>query len=129
MRVVEEFDAETGRSGEAALHDGKHSCNIRVGLLKGHTGLETGKSLLAEIAKSYLVAIPLEGHDHRGIGLVEEVKVGGHDADNLTWFPVEEDGLAQNGWRAGEFFVPEAVGDYDGVGGAGRIVLSGKGTT
>jgi len=125
--IVKKFGAKARRGGEGTHDDRKHAGDVGVGLLKGDARLEAGEALLAEIAEGGFAAVPLEGENDGGILKIEEVEFGGHDTDDLVRSAVQQDVLTEDGGRSGELLLPEAVGDHNGIGRAGRIVLTGEG--
>ena len=92
VRIMKQIDTKARRRGKASQGDGNQPCHVRAGLRHGDSRLQPGECLVTEVPEIQLAAIPLEGHEERGIFVVEKTKSFGQHADDFTRLSVHCDG-------------------------------------
>ena len=111
---------------EAVPGDGNEAGEVGAGLFHGNAGLEPRQRLVTVIAQMRFAAVPLERDDEVDVVVVKELEAARENADDLAGVAVHGEGLADDRSCAAEFLLPVAVGEHDGFGGSGGIVLAGE---
>src|SRR5581483_11408306 len=123
--LFKKLRAESGRRRELAAFHGDHAGDIGICALEGHAGFQAGDAVVAVIAKRGLAAIEPKRLEEVRVS-IEQAETGRHHADDFAEISVDVDEAAHGGARAAELPLPIAVADYDGSGGAGRVVLAAE---